>query len=204
MPELFTPYIALSNPYDQSPCVLRYVACHVGQVIDHRPAYAAFYRPLQPGISPAKRFLPYHAQDVIRQDGKFQNQFICLKLSGRQALKNHIGLQFAVELPFPVCCAFRDFISHADCRPFFRAVLRPAGDFLPATPGIDGFTVPGTGDIHAIFLRHLESSLLSLRRLRLMIKWQPFSMRIPMFSANHCLSQAGKGAAHLSAADGFF
>lgn len=46
MLEYITPYIVLSKSYDQSPCVLCYVACHVNQVIDYCPVPAAFYRPV--------------------------------------------------------------------------------------------------------------------------------------------------------------
>ena len=56
--EYFPPDIALSQSYDQFSRVFRYVARvfryvarHVGQVIDLRPAPAAFYRPFQTGIS---------------------------------------------------------------------------------------------------------------------------------------------------------
>ena len=51
MPEYFPLDIALSESYDQFPCVFRYVARHVDQVIDYRPVPAAFYRPFQTGIS---------------------------------------------------------------------------------------------------------------------------------------------------------
>lgn len=45
MLEYFPPDITPSQSYDQFPCVFRYVACHVDQVVDHRPVPAAFYRP---------------------------------------------------------------------------------------------------------------------------------------------------------------
>ena len=73
MPEYFPPDITLPQSYDQFPNVFRYVTRHVDQVADHRPVHAAFYRPIQTGISFPEWFLPDHAQYVIWQYGQIQH-----------------------------------------------------------------------------------------------------------------------------------
>lgn len=45
-----------------------------------------------------REFLPYHAQNIVRQDGKLKNQLIRFKLPRRQPLKIHVGFQPALEL----------------------------------------------------------------------------------------------------------
>jgi hypothetical protein len=69
--ECFPPDIALSQSYNQFSRVFRYVARHVGQVIDCRPAPAAFYRPFQTGIS--------FAEDCTdnSKPAAWDNAFIC-------------------------------------------------------------------------------------------------------------------------------
>lgn len=219
MLEYITPNITFPKAYNQITCMFRYVACHINQVVDNCPVPAPFHRPFQSGISPAKGFLAYHTQYVIRQDGQFQNQFICLKFSGWQTLKVHVCFQLAVELfAFPmgmvmpddipvtktgVCPphidfnvwnkeelpvfinrALSDLISHADCGMFFCAVFCLVCDLLPVAPDIDIFAIPGMGNIspELSFAILSQPSLLSLRRLRLMMNWQPCSRSIPIFS----------------------
>ena len=90
------------------------MACDIDQIVDDCPVSAAFYSSFLAGIPLPKRFLPYHAQYIVGQYGKFQHQFIGLELAGWEPLKVHVRLQLAVELftlpmgvvmpdDFPVC-----------------------------------------------------------------------------------------------------
>ena len=68
----FTPDITFLKTHDQVPCVFRYMAGYIDQIVDHGPVPAPLYTSFLPGISPSQGFLPDHAQDVVGQYGQFQ------------------------------------------------------------------------------------------------------------------------------------
>ena len=46
----------------------------------------------------SKGLLAHHTKQIIGNDGQFQNQFVCLKFTGRQALYVPVSLDFTVVL----------------------------------------------------------------------------------------------------------
>ena len=73
------------------------VAGTANDVIYNSADSAALNLPLWVGFMP-KRLLPYHTKQVISDNGQLQNQFVCLKFAGRQALYIQVGLDFTVVL----------------------------------------------------------------------------------------------------------
>lgn len=152
-------HIALSNPYDQSPCVLRYVACHVARSLTTVLCMRRFTVRFSRGFLLPRDSCPIMRRMMLydRMASSKTSSFVSNFPDGRLSRTTSV---FSSLWNCPSRSVVRSVISYP-----MRTAAR--------------FSVPS-------YVR------------------QPSSMRIPMFSANHCLSQAGKGAAHLSVADGFF
>lgn len=72
------------------------LTCHQDHVADYSTQSAAM--DFMAGFSPADGFLPDHPEYVVRQNGKFEYQFIGVKLPRREAFYINIRLDFTVEL----------------------------------------------------------------------------------------------------------